>query len=246
MTRTKLVPTLVVVAAVAALVSSAAWAVGRGHMTWWGGRHATMMGVSSGSGHVENIGDARIRFTRVASREHLRVGEVMQFARNYYAELLAADGSRATEALLDPATGRVSTEYGPAMMWNTRYGHLIGTSGMMSGSTMVGTAGSAYESSMMGGGAGMMTGGMMRGLSSTQSATPAGTLSAGDALAKAQAWLDANQPGLRAADAADAFPGYFTIDITKDGKTTGMLSVNASTGQVWDHWWHGAFVGMSE
>ena len=27
-------------------------------------------------------------------------------------------------------------------------------------------------------------------------------------------------------------------------KNTGMLSVNANTGQVWNHNWHGAFVAM--
>jgi len=26
----------------------------------------------------------------------------------------------------------------------------------------------------------------------------------------------------------------------------GMLSVNASTGTVWYHWWHGRFVRMAE
>ena len=26
----------------------------------------------------------------------------------------------------------------------------------------------------------------------------------------------------------------------------GMLSVNASSGAVWNHWWHGTFVAISE
>jgi hypothetical protein len=75
---------------------------------------------------------------------------------------------------------------------------------------------------------------------------PAVALTASEAIARAQAWLDANQRGSRAAGEAAAFPGYSTIDVTKDGKVSGMLSVNATTGQVWYHWWHGAFVGMSE
>jgi hypothetical protein len=25
---------------------------------------------------------------------------------------------------------------------------------------------------------------------------------------------------------------------------TGMLSVNAATGAVWSHWWHGRFLSM--
>ena len=39
------------------------------------------------------------------------------------------------------------------------------------------------------------------------------------------------------------FPGYYSFDTTVDGKTHGMLSVNASTGAVWYHGWHGAFLG---
>jgi len=159
MTRARLVPALVLVAAVAALAGSGGWAVGRGRMTWWGGRHATMMGVSSGGGRVTSIADARARFTRVAS---------------------------------------------------------------------------GCASRMMGAAVG------------AQDAVPAVALTSSEAIARAKAWLDANQRGSRAAGEAAAFPGYATIDVTKDGKVSGMLSVNATTGQVWYHWWHGAFVGMSE
>jgi len=41
---------------------------------------------------------------------------------------------------------------------------------------------------------------------------------------------------------ATAFYGYFTFDIQRAGKTTGMLSVNSYTDQVWDQVWHGEFV----
>ena len=43
----------------------------------------------------------------------------MQFTNNFYVELKDASGEATTEVLVDPATGAVSTEYGPAMMWNT-------------------------------------------------------------------------------------------------------------------------------
>lgn len=43
-----------------------------------------------------------------------------------------------------------------------------------------------------------------------------------------------------------AFPGYYTLHVLGDGKVTGMLSVNAATGAVWSHWWHGRFVSMLE
>jgi len=46
----------------------------------------------------------------------------MQFTRNFYVELVDAAGRGATEVLVDPDDGAAGVEYGPAMMWNTRYG----------------------------------------------------------------------------------------------------------------------------
>jgi hypothetical protein len=45
---------------------------------------------------------------------------------------------------------------------------------------------------------------------------------------------------------ADEFYGYYTLDVKKDGTVLGMLSVNAFTGQVWYHTWHGGYIGMQE
>jgi hypothetical protein len=36
-----------------------------------------------------------------------------------------------------------------------------------------------------------------------------------------------------------AFPGYYTFDFGRDHAVEGMLSVNATTGDVWVHTWHG-------
>jgi len=65
------------------------------------------------------------------------------------------------------------------------------------------------------------------------------------ALKNAQAYLDKTIPGAKA-DEADAFYGYYTIHVLKDGKTYGMLSVNAYSGAVWYHNWHGTFVKILE
>ena len=46
--------------------------------------------------------------------------------------------------------------------------------------------------------------------------------------------------------APETFPGYYTMHTLRDGEIEGMLSVNAVTGEVWGHSWHGAFVAMSE
>jgi hypothetical protein len=84
--------------------------------------------------------------------------------------------------------------------------------------------------------------GMMRGYSPQPGVQP--TVSADQAVQVAQQWLDQNQPG-SGTEAPDSFPGYYTLHITRDGAITGMLSVNAYTGQVWYHTWHGAFVAAA-
>jgi hypothetical protein len=90
----------------------------------------------------------------------------------------------------------------------------------------------------MAGGYGMMGG-------RWQQSTGQPTVSAEQAQQIAQQWLDTNQPG-SGTETPDALPGYYTLHITRDGQLTGMLSVNAYTGTVWYHTWHGAFVASSE
>lgn len=68
-------------------------------------------------------------------------------------------------------------------------------------------------------------------------------VSAGDAISRAQQYLDRYAPGLRVEDKASEFPGYYTLDTERDGVVAGMLSVNGYTGDVWVHGWHGAYLG---
>lgn len=58
----------------------------------------------------------------------------------------------------------------------------------------------------------------------------------------AQKFLETSMAGAKIDGDGIAFYGYYTFDYQVDGKTAGMLSVNASTGAVWLHTWHGAFV----
>jgi len=62
----------------------------------------------------------------------------------------------------------------------------------------------------------------------------------------AQQWLDQYLPEISAAQETDAFYGYYTIHVLKEGRVYGMLSVNGYTGEVWYHTWHGAFINMKE
>jgi hypothetical protein len=71
------------------------------------------------------------------------------------------------------------------------------------------------------------------------------TVSADQAKHIAQTWLDQNQSG-STTEAPDQFYGYYTVHTLKDGKVTGMLSVNGYTGQAWYHTWHGAFIQLKD
>jgi hypothetical protein len=86
-------------------------------------------------------------------------------------------------------------------------------------------------------------GGMMGG---APGSPPTATALTADQIGRiAQQWLDRNQPG-STIEAPDPFYGYDTVHILRDGMVAGMLSVNAYSGQVWYHTWHGAFIGMQE
>jgi hypothetical protein len=152
---------------------------------------------------VTSIAAARQRAAAAATPAGLHPGEVIWFDNGFYVELKDATGAPATEVIVDPTTGTVSTEPGPAMMWNTRYGwYRTGT-------------------------------------------TPA-AVSPARARQIATGWVEANLPGRRV-QPPDAFPGYYTLETTGAGGTVnGMLSVNAGTGRVWYHSWHGAFIARED
>jgi len=220
MRRPVLVGTLL--AAVIALVASVAMAVGTlgrtsglsmmhiygqgaGMMRGQGGSMMGAMGMvwQPGDGDaVSSIAAARARAATASAPAGLRPGEVMWFDNGFYVELKDQAGQPATEVIVDPRTGAVNSEPGPAMMWNTRLG--------------------------------MHAGG---GDTETVNVTKARDI--------ASSWLATNQAGTTIAS-IDAYPGYFTVDLQRNGKVTGMLSVNSSTGAVWYHTWHGAFIAMED
>lgn len=186
---------LILVGALALLGASLAWATTRttnsGHHYGYGPQ---MMGygyTTARASPVTSLADARTRAQTYADKLALKTGEVMRFQRNYYVQLVDTSGKPATEVLVDPVTGAVGLEFGPAMMWNTRYG---------------------------------MTSGRY-----------------GDQMA----WLDKREPGLKVETGGNAFPGYYTLETLRNGQIAGMTSINATTGAVWPHWWHGAFIEAS-
>jgi hypothetical protein len=188
------------------------------------------------------IAAARGRAAQAATTADLHPGEVIWFDNGFYVELKDASGQSATEVIVDPQTGAVTTEPGPAMMWNTRYGTMSGTAGVgRPGGRIGGPAG------MMGGPAGMMGGqaGIMGGGFGAAASGGTAAVTADQARSIAQQWLDTNRSG-QSAQTPDSYPGYYTMETATSGKITGMLSVNADTGAVWYHTWHGQFIARED
>ena len=218
-----------------------------------GGDFGGMMGMMgydvADAEQVRTLDAAQRRAQAFADELGLRAGEVMQFTNQFYVELLDQDARLATEVLVFPRTGRVQIEFGPAMMWNTEYGMggVAGPGGNMGGDMMDGGMMGGFGG-MMGGFGGMMGGGFggMMGDGWADPTSPtAGEVSAEEAEAIATRWLAERRPGLVAGE-AEAFPGYYTLHVLRDGRVAGMLSVHAGTGAVWYHSWHGRFVAMTE
>ena len=155
------------------------------------------------------------------------VAEVMAFSENDYVAVADAKGKDAFELLVSPASGWIMEEP-PSMMWNTKYG------------MMGGAAGSWMGGGMMGGG---MMGGGWRGWYSDGATR---VTSVAQAARIANRWLARVRSDEKPETDGRAFPGYFTLDTIVGGKTAGMLSVNARTGAVWYHGWHGKFLAEQE
>jgi hypothetical protein len=169
---------------------------------------------------LAGAGQAVEEYLQSLDRPDLAVAEVMEFSNHFYAEVAEQNsGVHAMELLIDKDSGAVYPEYGPNMMWNTKYG-------MHSGS-----------------GWSRMMGDMMSGFA-VQEPSAEMPVSAEQAVEYARRYLDTHTRGKEPADEADRFYGYYTIHTLSDGQIDGMLSINGYTGELWYHDWHGQFVDM--
>jgi hypothetical protein len=220
---------------------------GNGMMTGYGDQMPMMGGAWRGGSPRTSVSGSDIvrtqervaRWLAGAGFEGFRVAEVMAFSNNDYVAVYDARGVPAFELLVGAGQAWVMEEP-PSMMWNTRYGMMRGSNGAWSRTGMMGP---------------MMGGGMMSGDSGDWDGWCAGygagggqgrAVSAAEAISIADRYLARARPGERAEHEAQRFPGYFTIDTTREGKIAGMVSVNASTGAVWYHGWHGSFLKERE
>ena len=226
-----------------------AWPVAARGM-WGRGAVQGGAGVPSAAATItmQQARDRVTQFLGQAGLVDLKAGEVMQFSNQFYVEVMGpASGTGAFEMLVSLDGQGVHPE--PTLMWNTQYNPMVGTSGaglhqgMMSGAYGYGGNG------MMGGGQGygMMGGrganGSGPGYQPNTGSQLTQPLNPETALTRVQSWLDQNRPGVSAADPT-AFPGYFTFHTMQAGKITGMVSVQVTTGAIWEHTWHGSFVAM--
>jgi len=164
----------------------------------------------------------------------LVVAEVMEFSNHFYVLVKEKSTDVGAFQLIVERNGFLHPEPGPNMMWNTKYGHMAAFGGM-----------------------GLMSGGMMGawgygwgyGGPGTPPAQPGNPVTPqiekDRATQLAAQYLTRLFPGATPDDGI-AFYGYFNFDVERDGKTAGMLSINAFTGAVWYHSWHGTFVQEKE
>jgi len=87
-------------------------------------------GANTASGQPLTLDRAQqavqIALDKLGNRD-LVVDEVMEFQQNFYAIIKEkSTGTGALEVLVDKQTGAVLPEYGPNMMWNTKYGMMRG------------------------------------------------------------------------------------------------------------------------
>ncbi len=132
----------------------------------------------------------------------------------YFSIVEEATGRGAMELLVNPVTGAVYPEFGPNMMWNTKYGmHSSNGYGMM---RMMDSFFNDFDEE--------------------------DAISKDEALNEANDYLKDFSDNLVAEDGGHAFYGYYTFHIVEDDEVMGMLSVNAYTGDVWFHKWHGDLI----
>jgi len=160
---------------------------------------------TQGTGTMDEAVKTARDFLALTNDNNLAIGQVVEFRNDFYVTYYEkSTGIGAFEMLVNkPGTDAIMPEPGPNMMWNTKYGQMMGWT---IGDVLTGA-----------------------------------TITADQAKAYAQGYVDAHLPGAKVIDDRP-FYGYYTVDIGMNGKMYGMLSVNAYTGQIWYHFWHGEYI----
>jgi hypothetical protein len=171
---------------------------------------------TSGNLTIQKAGEGVERYLASQGFDDLEVTEVMEFEHNFYAIAQEYDTGIGAMELL---VDKQTGAVSPEVGPNMMWNDRYGMHGR-----------------------GGMMGGFGRGSAEGNSISDA------EAAAIAQRWLDANRPGVTVDEHADPFYGYYTLHTLEEdhGEIEGMLSVHGTTGRVWYHTWHGAFIDMLE
>ncbi len=169
---------------------------------------------------------------------NLEIADVFIFSdSDYYYSIVEKDtGMGAMELLVNPYTGVVHQEYGPNMIWNLKYG-MMGNDNSAGNGGMMGNSNTAGHNGMMGN----QSESGHYDVTNYQRDTDikANELSIDEVFSKGNDFLSRQTGDGSLSDSYHEFYGYFTFHIENEGKPSGMLSVNAFTGEVWFHDWHG-------
>lgn len=129
----------------------------------------------------------------------------------YYISVVEKEsGKGAFELLFNPNSGRFQPEPGPNMIWNRKYGMGQVRSWRGTNRDYIHYDYNNYNQ-----------------------------ISRQNALENARQYLARNNREIKVDNEGHEFYGYYTFHTFRDDKASGMLSVNAITGEIWYHNWHG-------
>ena len=75
--------------------------------------------------NIDSAMNTAQNYLRSFNNPSLAIDEIMEFDQNFYVIYYEkSTGIGAFEMLIDKYTGQIFPEYGPNMMWNTKYGHM--------------------------------------------------------------------------------------------------------------------------
>jgi hypothetical protein len=207
-------------------------------------------GMMGGAYNNANVTPLTLDESKVAAGNYLaalknsdlKISEIMIFDNNAYVAVTEkSTGLGAFELLVDPVSRIAYPEHGPNVMWNLKYGGLNHQNMTLAPALRSDASAGVDSRAGMMGSYGMMGGnGWYNTIPSNVTADM--TVSPEKAIQAAQAYLDANLAGTKAATDPIQFYGYYTLDFKNNGVVVGMLSVNGYSGQVFLHTWHGKFI----
>lgn len=211
-----------------------------------------MMGMQQGLMPLsldQAVGKAQ-DYLKTLNNPDLVLTELIEFDNHFYfVTKEKSTGVYAFESQMDKLTGSVHPAPGPNLMWNTQYGMTTMMQDMMGSSMM--PMGGGMMSNMMGSPTPIEPTADLPISPEQAKQASRQFLEKANAAVPAMPMMQMPMPsnplqGAVVGGKVRKFYGYYTLDLVKDGKLVGLLSVHGYTGQVWHQAWHGSFVAVKE